>query len=234
MKTFPKAIVIILLTVVTTNVFANSSFFSRNYGKETYNWYLGADTIFYSAKMSGDFDKIFSKDLIGGNVFFGYRPNNMALEFGYLWTANRTKDLTINSGTQIFGTTANTNTRHTGRIRFKTTHLMVFGYIPITDNVDFRLGAGFGFARQRMSFTHTPSAAGNVQVALDQIKTKTKFMWKLGAGFEFEAGDRWGARLTYTYDNLSNLSLNATPSGVDPKIFKLAHIIGIGLYYRLN
>lgn len=199
-----------------------------------YNWSVGFDVKTQWAAPNGPYwNSILREYKTGASIYLADRFSNIwSFEFGYSWTDRSPKSFNTTTGEQWFGATANSNSQHQGKIRFKDTYLDFYAHMPIARYVELMAGLGVGFVREGIEIWNS-NPNDPVSIALNQIQGRTEITARVNAGLQALWTDRIGVRLLFSYETLSHIRMRyVNIAVVDDHLCNDSYTVLFGIYWN--
>ncbi len=192
---------------------------------------IGMDGIYIFTNNKGQYADIFRKTRPGGNVYLGFHIEDVMLEVGYLFTSRRSKQVEILVPRTFLGVNTLVNTKFTGKLRFKNTHIDLNFFSKLTDNFKFITGIGIGFLRSSIKFNVTDFNGNNIDYD-GNIVGKTNVVPRIGVGVAINVADNILFRSMFYVEQHSRVKLKLAPNPNEYKPFDNAYTVLAGFIIR--
>lgn len=187
------------------------------------NIMVGADYLYNFTKPRNGWQYYLRDKQPGANIYMGYNWEYIMLEIGYNWTTRKSKEFVINQGRITDGI-------YNGQIRFRSTHFDLNLFASFTGDLDIITSVGFAFARPHLTL-HTTSQDPVTLAKINQIKSKTIFVPRVGLGLRYLLSESFGMRAMWHFEKTSKIRLRYSPYSNKP--FRDGMTISIGLFTRI-
>jgi opacity protein-like surface antigen len=208
-----------------------------------YPWTLGFDANLLYIQPKNDFIYLTYGNRVGAEIYLAYRtPTIWGFEFGYNWTNDKEKSLTVFPGTQLFGATSEHTANYGCKIRLKDTYLDLSAHKMFTflnrRKWEAKYGIGMGWVRQTIKIHHPRNVPGiehdPLKIALDRTEGKTRATWRFNVGLQTLFTRVLGMRSILTYQTTSDIEAKGVNYGVNPHMFTNSFSVSLGVFWNVS
>ncbi len=202
--------------------------------------YLGVDYTQTYMRARNSWNLIYPRDYPGASFYVGTRfHENFGVELGYDWSARRTKNFALPSGTSFFGGVIGPNGL-AGKTKVSRTggYLDILGTVPVAECIELLGTVGFGWVQPKVetSFSSEVAGATTTSSAIASTSAKGRGVFRLGIGGIFMVTEMVGVRAKINWASTSTIRLKGNAAfnalGYDAKGFKGTTALLAGVFVR--
>lgn len=177
---------------------------------------------------------VLSDSYSGGNLFIGARfIDVLAIELGYDWTGEASKDHYFGATGTFFGLSAN-NVSSNAKVKFTGWHTDFNVLIPLLPMWKLIGSAGLAVVKPKLNITSPDTAGTSVDSVLNSVNVRSEPITRLGLGASFQL-HTFTIRGMWRWQDTASLRLggNATFNSLSDakKAFKSGHSLSLGVIF---
>lgn len=177
---------------------------------------------------------VLSDSYTGGSIFIGTKfVDFLAVELGYDWTGQASKDHSFGTVGSFFGLSA-VNVSSNSKTKFTGWHTDCHLLFPIFPKMKLIGSAGIAVVKPNLTITSPETAGTTVDAALNSVRANSEPVSRLGLGVSFNL-HKWTIRALWRWQDTSALRVSgdATFNSLSDakKAFKSGHSLNLGVSF---
>lgn len=192
---------------------------------------MGIDGIYVFTQNKYQYVDIFKKTRPGANFYLGFHIEDVMLEIGYLFTSRRSKTTKVSTEGSFLQVPIPNNTKFTGKLRFKNTHIDLNFFSKLSSNLKVITGVGIGFVRTSINLKITDFNDKIINYN-GNVEGKTSVIPRMGIGIIMNVGDNIMFRSMVYLEHHSRIQLKYAPAATLYSPFKEAYMALAGFVFR--